>query len=499
MMMFLALTFAMFIWQIVWKQLNCDWLELCLGTIGCAFIIIFVYPGYFNRQYIGSSIAIEGLQILVIAFAIKVLGYLELKLIDYIILTFCLIIVQKNDLYFSYNSMLFICGWALLCIIVMRRSGSLRGKAVPAFLSFLAAQISYIIYGQLFDIGIREFYYNYSRKMDLTKWQKLIFLGILTILFVLIMALILYVVKRFIQFYFDNINQLSKKYDEIGRYILFLPFLFGMIMILLDLFQFNKGIYQERLNHIFMILLVILFLGMQMIYLKLLFRTIALKEHLQYQETEKMNLQLYNQDISKNLQEIREMKHDLKNIFLTMGEYVARSEDKELKEYYYENIASFAGQEIRRNDLYVNLQNLQNESIKAFLYYKILQGYDSEVDMQLETALDHSVIPFVTDFSDIIRILGIFLDNAIEESLQVQQSFVKVVVKEQEGQMSISVKNKVRESVIINGIHKGLSSKGLGRGAGLAIVEKLVGKHSDILWNSYFQEDVFVQSISISK
>jgi sensor histidine kinase regulating citrate/malate metabolism len=217
---------------------------------------------------------------------------------------------------------------------------------------------------------------------------------------------------------------------------------------------------------------------------------------LEYKETEQINLQLYNRDITKNLQEIREIKHDLKNVFLTMGEYVARSEDAGLKDYYYENIASFAGTELRRNDLYLNLQELQNESIKAFLYYKFLQGFDSCIDMQLETELDHSVIPYISDYSDIIRILGIFIDNAMEESLQVSQGYVRVVIKEKDGQMSFGVKNTVRDTIRQNGIHKGISSKGLGRGYGLSIVEKLVKKHDDIIWNSYFQENTFVQMIS---
>ena len=65
--------------------------------------------------------------------------------------------------------------------------------------------------------------------------------------------------------------------------------------------------------------------------------------------------------------------------------------------------------------------------------------------------------------------------------------------------MHISVKNPVRESVMKSGIHIGITSKGLGRGNGLNIVNKIIKKHDDILWNSYFHEGKFVQSITMER
>jgi sensor histidine kinase regulating citrate/malate metabolism len=218
---------------------------------------------------------------------------------------------------------------------------------------------------------------------------------------------------------------------------------------------------------------------------------------LEYKEIEQTNLLLFEKNMRNNIQEIREMKHDLKNIFLTMGDYVARSEDKELQEYYYEKIAPYAKNEMKMNDLYVSLQELQNESLKAFLYYKLLQGMDAKIEMQFEAIIDHSVLPYIEDTSEITRMIGIFLDNALEECNQQKHGEVWVRVMEKSGEVSVVVKNTVREGVLKNGIYAGTTSKGLGRGNGLRIVKKLVSKHNDILWNSYFQDEAFVQSITI--
>lgn len=492
-----AVICAVYIWETIWGKFKSNLLELVSGVIVCLFCILYIYPGLGHNRIMGSSLAMDFLQVLVITITIKTLGYLRLKMIDYIMFTIALFLIREYCYVTGLHAgFLLIGGWILLCLLIKRRSGSLKREAVGGILSFIAAQISYFIYGEIFDIGVRGFYYSVSSNFDFNKLHKLIFLGMLTVLFTLFMAVILILLKKIFQYSFTNINQLSVKYEELGRYLLAIPLLIGVITFVMEVLKETIAINTIAINNWIALFVVITFLGMQLFYLKLLFKTIHLREHLEYKETEQINLQLYNRDITKNLQEIREIKHDLKNVFLTMGEYVARSEDAELKDYYYENIASFAGNELRRNDLYLSLQELQNESIKAFLYYKFLQGFDACVDMQLETELDHSVIPYISDYSDIIRILGIFIDNAMEESLQVSQGYVRVVIKEKDGQMCFGVKNTVRDTIRQNGIHKGISSKGLGRGYGLSIVEKLVNKHDDIIWDSYFQENVFVQMIS---
>ncbi|MFA9377797.1 MAG: GHKL domain-containing protein [Lachnotalea sp.] len=303
--------------------------------------------------------------------------------------------------------------------------------------------------------------------------------------------------KRILQLYLEEIQRFSEKYEEIGSYLLSVPYLIGILMVVLD----STSIWQvgEKIGKYLVIsILISLIVGIQVFYLKLLVRIVHLKKHMEYKEIEQDYLQIYNQNLKKNLQEIREMKHDLKNIFLIMGEYVARSEDEEFKNYYYEKIAPYAKNEIKMNDLYVSLQALQNESLKSFLYYKLMQGMDSKVEMNLETSLDHSALPYISEVSVLTRILGIFIDNALEECRELNKRIVWVSVKEAQGELSFSVKNTVRDNTLQQGIHSGTTIKGLGRGNGLLIVEKLVKKHQDIIWNSYFIENTYVQNIVVT-
>lgn len=489
-----------YLWCKLWDKQKHGKREALLAALLGIITLLYIYPGYMGRQYMGSSAAISFLQVLVAVLTIRAVAFINLQVADYVILTVTIFCMQNfSTLSYFPNSTLFLGGWFLLCIIAKRRYPSLKSMAAPILISYIAMQISYLFYGGILNYGVRRFYYDVSMQLGLTSWQKLLFLSMISLAFLLFMLVIVLLIKRILQVYLPNIKDFSEKYEEIGQYLLLVPVIFGAVLILLDAFTINSRIDTFSFNKWILILFVVCFLCMQLFYLKLMLKTVHLKEHLKYKEAEQMNLQLYNQDISRNMQEIREMKHDLKNVFLTMGEYVKRSNDEQLKEYYYEKIAPFAGNEIRMNDLYVALQELQNESLKAFLYYKLLQGMDSHIDMKLETKLDHTIFPYLSDISDIIRILGIFMDNAMEESVQIENGFVQVGIKEQEGQMSISVKNAVRESVIQKGIHIGTTNKGLGRGNGLSIVEKLVKKHNDILWNSYFQDGIYVQVISVMR
>ena len=144
-----------------------------------------------------------------------------------------------------------------------------------------------------------------------------------------------------------------------------------------------------------------------------------------------------------------------------------RNGDAPLQEYYYSQIAPFAQAEIQKNDMYVQLQMLQNETLEAFLHYKLLQGISAGEDIRIVTMLDHTYFPHCVDVSDIVRITGIFLDNALEEVQQMQDGHVELELREQEGTMQILIKNTVRTSTLERGVHAGVTSKGLGRGNGL--------------------------------
>jgi two-component system sensor histidine kinase AgrC len=151
------------------------------------------------------------------------------------------------------------------------------------------------------------------------------------------------------------------------------------------------------------------------------------------------------------------------------------------------------------NDLYVELQAIPNESLRAFIYYKLMQGIESHVDMRLHTSMDGTYSQTLYNLPDFIRILGVFIDNSIEEAVQTDDKLVLIRILEQDEKISITVKNSIRSIVKNKGILPGTTTKGLGRGNGLAIAKQIIEKYDNILWNSYFQDNLFVKMISFTK
>ncbi|WP_310602293.1 GHKL domain-containing protein [Anaerosporobacter sp.] len=473
-------------------------LERCLCIVIALSCMLFYYPGFVRLSWGGSAVAASMLKVVVMAVTIQVIGYVTLHFSDIILFTSVMAIMQYYEEYQVFGkSILFFSAWFLFCILIRRRYGKLQTVALQSVISFLSGILSYYLFGFIYQKGIGRMYYDWSKQWKLNNMQKMIFLCLLAMSFVVIFAGVLLVMKKILSMYIENVRAFSEKYKEIGRYLFIMPIFFGLILLVLDFFDYESMRTGGSKEILIQVVCYTFFIGVQLFYIRLLIQTVRLKEHLQFQELEKESIERYQQDMNKNMMEIREMKHDLKNIFLTMGGYVSRSNDEEMKEYYYENIAPFAGNEIRRNDLYVSLQEIANESLKAFLYYKYLETQNYQQELQVITISDQSFLPYLTNTSDIIRILGIFIDNAREECAFIEDGYMELTIKEKDGQIQFSVKNPIRESVMKSGIHIGTTSKGLGRGNGLDIVNKIIKKHDDILWNSYFKDDAFVQSISM--
>lgn len=236
----------------------------------------------------------------------------------------------------------------------------------------------------------------------------------------------------------------------------------------------------------------------QAVYIRLLVKSISAKEEMRLQERDFALLAEYNRQLEANMEDMREIRHDMKNMFLTMGGFVDRSQDEEMKAFYTENIVPFAKRELQKNDLYGKLACIHSEGLKSFLYFKIMQAIEQDVPVDLAVQLAGGGDVSCMAQTDLIRILGILMDNALEEAKRCGGS-VAITIKEGEGEYLFSVSNTVRSRVREKGVAAGTTDKGPGRGKGLLIVDKLVGKYRNVLLNSFFRGDEFVQCLRIEK
>jgi two-component system sensor histidine kinase AgrC len=187
-----------------------------------------------------------------------------------------------------------------------------------------------------------------------------------------------------------------------------------------------------------------------------------------------------------------------------MGSFVERSDDLEMQTFYREKLSPFASEEIAKSDLHGKLSVIDNEQLKAFLFYKISQAIERGIMLDLEVSAQYSVSKSKIEFTDLIRVLGILLDNAIEgcmelyskaESLTVCEYNIVIKISQNDELVSYMIKNTILPEAKEIGIKAGVSTKGKERGKGLIISRGILEKYDFITLNSYFQDDCFVQNL----
>lgn len=318
---------------------------------------------------------------------------------------------------------------------------------------------------------------------------------------IVIISVPLFIIIRcfsvFLKKWLIKLQEYSMTYTEIDRSVILVMILALGTLAMRELLPFLPADNTYDLSMLWLGLCTIIVI-VQVVYVRLLVKSISVREEMRIQEKDLHRLAEYNRELEKNMENMRGIRHDIKNMFLTMGGFVDRSNDEEMKAFYEENIVPFARQELQKNDLYVKLSCIHNESLKSFLYFKMMQGIEQNVSMDLLVRLDDTNGIFCIEQTDLIRILGILTDNAIEEA-KVCKGTVMIAMKESEREYLFSVSNTVRRQIREKGVIAGTTDKGLGRGNGLLIVESLMRKYRNVILNSFFKEDEFVQCLRVGK
>lgn len=136
--------------------------------------------------------------------------------------------------------------------------------------------------------------------------------------------------------------------------------------------------------------------------------------------------------------------------------------------------------------LYHKLSKMEEEGIKPYLY----------VDQSMQE-LSEDIFDIKT-CQDITKILGVFIDNAIDASSKAEQKEVEIDFKVQKDCLIISVANTYDNKTDVNKIgKKGYSTKGAGHGFGLSIVKDISKNKPNIESFSDISDNKFKQTVLI--
>jgi len=229
-------------------------------------------------------------------------------------------------------------------------------------------------------------------------------------------------------------------------------------------------------------------------------KSLSQKYNLLRRETEYKALRHYMQRLEQQHTAMRKFKHDYQNILTSMDNFFLTNDWVGLKQYYIKAIKP-ASEIITKNHFALEaLSNIKVPEIKSLLAAKLFaaQNMALEIDTIFEAYEEIHTIP--VDSVSLVRMLGIILDNAIEELAVLSQGKLAVACFESGENLTFVVQNTCRPN--IPKLHQlkqsGFSTKGKTRGFGLNILDEIQASHSNVTLSTAIEATTFTQKITIS-
>lgn len=97
------------------------------------------------------------------------------------------------------------------------------------------------------------------------------------------------------------------------------------------------------------------------------------------------------------------------------------------------------------------------------------------------------------EIEDMIRCLGILLDNAMEAVVDHESARVVLVLLDEPEKLSVIVKNDLYTDIEMSRIYQeGYSTKGTNRGLGLASMQQIIRKYENVVQETKIEDEQFI-------
>ena len=191
----------------------------------------------------------------------------------------------------------------------------------------------------------------------------------------------------------------------------------------------------------------------------------------------------------------RSFRHDFNNIMQAIGGYIQTNNLYDLKEYFNNLVPEC----FKVNNLYrYHSKLMANSAVYSIIADKYNKAEKLNIKMSLNIISDINKINL--DSYHLTKILGIFLDNAIEASKECSKKIINISFKYFNNKQLILVENTyLNKNISIKKIfEKNFSSKLNHSGLGLWEVNKIVNKHKNLNLYTITDKNFFTQKLEIS-
>lgn len=188
-------------------------------------------------------------------------------------------------------------------------------------------------------------------------------------------------------------------------------------------------------------------------------------------------------------------RHEYKNQLASLR---CATKEKKVKD----KIDSIINDNININSSTVNqLKPIPNGGLKGLLYYKIVIAQNNKLNVEVDISIKNpKIIKNIAEekMKIICRLVGIYMDNAIEAAIESKRKIISVEIYELKKELNIVVANSFSSTENIERRNeKGYSTKGKGRGNGLYFASKMINKCDWIFDYQSINKDFYIQKLII--
>lgn len=209
-------------------------------------------------------------------------------------------------------------------------------------------------------------------------------------------------------------------------------------------------------------------------------------------------------DVMKNyesdIEEQRTLRHETKNEFATIK---CKLQDKEDNKTIIEYIDSVIGEKGKASSTkYSKFKYLPSNRLKGFFYYKFIEAEKKGINVSINISkqIENSFLKDIDtkDFKDLARIVGVYLDNAIEASSTSEDKKLGIEMYLIKEKIELIITNTFNNEINLDKIGKeSFSTKGKHRGHGLLLVNKILSENNMFEAKNEIRDNIYIQSLKI--
>lgn len=254
----------------------------------------------------------------------------------------------------------------------------------------------------------------------------------------------------------------------------------------------------EELTKYIIFIYFVIFISM-LVFLNIKSKELLEKQIYEQKEAHLRDLQNYTEHIESLYKEIRSFRHDYTNILISLKESI-NSKDIEQVQQIYNSVLAQSDAKFKDSKYDIGkLVNLSIPAIKSVLSAKLLEAQSLGIDVSIE--IPDTICETHLEPLDLITILSILLDNAVEATAEAKNSKISIAYFSQGKTQFLVIENSTKQEKVNlkNIFNYGCSTKGENRGIGLANVTQTLEKYPLCMLKTKSDNYQFRQTLEMRK